>query len=107
MSTHIRRRVDSRKHPRFPGRKIPAGSPLPRTHQYEMMNAEARVRSPRTRAPKVRFRLPVRAGPMDHPLTSSTKGDPSVPIVRKQTFTGKDGSPSAHSDRAESEVSHG
>jgi hypothetical protein len=33
---------------------------------------------------------------MDHPLTSSTKGDPSVVILRQQTFPVKDRSSSAH-----------
>ena len=105
MSTHVRRRVDFRKHPRFPARKIPAGSPLLPTHQYAIMNAEARGHGECPRAPKVRFRPPKRAGPMDHPLTTSTKDSPSMPIVDGASPRGEGRSSSVHSGRAESEVS--
>jgi hypothetical protein len=102
MFARVRHRVVFPQHPGFSA--CPAGRPLRQTHQNEMINAEARG-TVIPRAPNVRSRLAVRAGPMVHPWSTSSKGKPSVPILRQETFTGKDGSPTVHSSQAESEVS--
>jgi hypothetical protein len=108
MSARVLRRVASLQHPRFPVREIRAGRPLLPTHQNEMINAEARGRRERPRAPNVRFRpaLPRAGPPMDYPFNREQGQSSSMFILQQPTFTGKDGPFCAHTGQAEKRGSH-